>query len=1729
DALNYAGVISGTGSLTNDGGTFRLTNDNTYTGATILNSGELAIGTSGGSTGSIASQSVLFNGGDFYIRRNGDLTYSGIMSGSGSGQFRDYGNSGTLTLSGNSTRTSGTHFRGSRTIKLTHGNALGNSAFVFLLDGNSLVLSGGITTSFGNVNMLGTGATGINGALFSEAGDNVLGGGVSVRAANVTVGVDSGSTLTINGGISETVVGGLTKLDAGTLTLAGSSTITGDTTVSAGTLQIGSGGTSGSVTGNIVNNANVTFNRSDAHTYSGVISGTGTVTKLASNTLTFDGDNTYTGDTTVSAGTLQIGAGGTSGSIAGNIISNSNVTFSRSDTHIYAGVISGTGSLTNDGGFFRLTNDNTYTGSTILTSGQIQIGAPGGSTGSIASQSILFNGGNFSIRRDGDITYSGIMSGSGSFQAYGSGTLTLTGNSTRSGNNFFGGTRIIKPTHGNALGTGNVTIKDGGSLVLSGGITTSSGQLSLEGAGATGTNGALFSEAGDNVYGGSVRLVTTANVEIGVDSGSTLTINGGISESGGARSLTKSDDGTLTLAGSSTFSGGTTVSQGTLKLTNGSALGTGANTVDTGASLVLSGGITASAGQLTISGDGVGAIDGALFSEAGNNTYNGAIVLAADADFGADSGSTITFGNTINDNGGGFRFIGAGSGDFVFNGIVGGTNLFQLDIQRGNNVTFNNSVTTTDLLQVGAGAPVTGSIAVNADLTAGPAGITFNATGGSSQASGTSLISPAGLLALQGGNHSLTSSTNNVSALASIAGDVDFVNSGALQVGVPATVGMQNTGTINVSTVNGNIDIVNNISSTDTGSSAITFNAGSGSAAGTSGGGDIIVSNSSRIISGTGGRATLYTGSVAGSTVLASAIGSGSGRFRYGSDEATTNYTTALGSGNYLIYREQTTVSYTVNNVSKTYDGVTFTTGSASGASTGLVNGDLSFLSSTPFFTGSAIGATYPGSYVISVPSTTFSDLGYSAGGITNGTLTIGQKVLSVSPQFFTKTYDTNTSIPAASWSANITGLLTGDDVTITGAPVFSNANAGPNTILQGTVGITGTDSSGYSLVWSNGSGQINQAALTVTAVNDAKLIGQTDTTGYAGVMYSGFLGADGPSVFSAPITVTRTNSSINAPGSYTGVLRPSTALTTATNYTITGVNGDYDILPAGELLVRYANQTVTYGATATPSLLSAQYRDGSSNLLINLAPPVVSGNQYTFTDPFGGVAQFEVGATGATTSSSGNVSVGAYNLAATTVTQTSPNFSNNLTVVGGLTVTPSPITTSSITFSDKVYDGTTLATATSGASFAGVLTGDQVQIAGSFTFADKNVGANKSVTASGMTISGADSANYYLSAITGAGTASITPVQIDVSGLLAEDKIFDGTTAASIRDTSLITNSFFPADNVSISSIDAVFSNPAVGDKKTVTVSSINLGGSDAGNYVFNTPVQLVADIDALFIRLQGLTDINKTYDSTNQLPSGEVGYRLLSVLPEGVSLVGTPEYDSREGGLRQITQGSLQVIGISSEGYSLSWENGDGIIYGVPLQVTIHDASKTFGAEDPANYRGFSISGFVGTDTMDDLIGIPSVVRTNKEVEVPGVYADVLTLGGVRSSNYIFQYDLGDFAIGPDIQDLEIAGRTFSETQAISSTLSNLSPQNIDLIADSSVSYTDISSASGVSFENIRDQSGLSFETQRFPNIEDSGSTTEKADSKTIPGFFASIPDQLLKVFVVDGGIKLPEYSGL
>ena len=98
------------------------------------------------------------------------------------------------------------------------------------------------------------------------------------------------------------------------------------------------------------------------------MSGSGTITKIGTDTLTLTGDNTYTGITTISSGTLQLGNNSTSGSIVGNVLNDGVLAIDRSDDWIFAGDISGTGALTKSrASTLRLTGTNTYSGSTTLS------------------------------------------------------------------------------------------------------------------------------------------------------------------------------------------------------------------------------------------------------------------------------------------------------------------------------------------------------------------------------------------------------------------------------------------------------------------------------------------------------------------------------------------------------------------------------------------------------------------------------------------------------------------------------------------------------------------------------------------------------------------------------------------------------------------------------------------------------------------------------------------------------------------------------------------------------------------------------------------------------------------------------------------------------------------------------------------------------------------------------------------------------------------------------------------------------------------------------------------------------------------------------------------------------------------------------------------------------------------------------------------------------------------
>jgi fibronectin-binding autotransporter adhesin len=208
--------------------------------------------------------------------------------------------------------------------------------------------------------------------------------------ANTTFQIDNASAVTeVTGAISGT--GQLTKTGSGALVLIGTNTYSGGTTITAGTLQIGNGGTSGSIVGNVADNGTLAFDRSDTVAFGSVISGTGSLVQLGSGTLVLTGNSTYTGGTTISAGTLQIGNGGTTGNITGNVTDNGTLAFNRSDAVTFAEAISGTGSLAQLGsGTVTLTGNNTYSGFTTISAGTLQIGN-GGTSGSITGN-VIDNG-----------------------------------------------------------------------------------------------------------------------------------------------------------------------------------------------------------------------------------------------------------------------------------------------------------------------------------------------------------------------------------------------------------------------------------------------------------------------------------------------------------------------------------------------------------------------------------------------------------------------------------------------------------------------------------------------------------------------------------------------------------------------------------------------------------------------------------------------------------------------------------------------------------------------------------------------------------------------------------------------------------------------------------------------------------------------------------------------------------------------------------------------------------------------------------------------------------------------------------------------------------------------------------------------------------------------------------------------------------------------------------------
>lgn len=291
-----------------------------------------------------------------------------------------------------------------------------------------------------------------------------------------------------------------------------------------------------------------------------------------------------------------------------------------------------------------------------------------------------------------------------------------------------------------------------------------------------------------------------------------------------------------------------------------------------------------------------------------------------------------------------------------------------------------------------------------------------------------------------------------------------------------------------------------------------------------------------------------------------------------------------------------------------------------------------------------------------------------------------------------------------------------------------------------------------------------------------------------------------------------------------------------------TNVNAEVTVLPIPKL-----------NTTGTVSAMTTVYGTASSSQNFSFTGSTLSGSTVTATPPAG----FEVatasggpyGATATYSVTSGSASGTVYiRLAATTKVGT---YSGNITLSDGTTsktvsvpnstVTQKTLTITGLSGVDKVYDGNTTATLSGTAALTGIVGSDNVSLSGSPTanFNDKKVGTDKPITVSGYSLTGTDAGNYTLTQPTGL-KANITAKALTVTGAVAQDKVWDGTTAATITGATL--SGLISPDVVTISG-GGTFAQSNAGNNIAVT-AGLTLGGTDAGNYSLTQPTGLKANI---------------------------------------------------------------------------------------------------------------------------------------------------------------------------------------------------------------------------------------------------------------------------------------------
>ena len=818
-------------------------------------------------TGNTASTFIKTGAGSLVIQ-NANTGFTGILRlDQGTAEFRNAGSlgSGVVQLNG-----------GSLSLSQNASTAYNNN-LVMLNDSTLRVSrlsgSGSVTHTVGNLDL--------GSRTLSVTGD----GSAALQVSSITL-TGTGTLNPTTADLRAGAIGGsfdLTKSGSGALVLTAASNYTGSTVINGGTLRLGlanvipdasaltlaSGGsfdlagfsdTIGSLggAGNVaLSTATLTTGAGSGSSFSGIISGTGGLTKSgAATTFTLSGANTYTGATLVNEGTLAMGG---------------------------VNRLSGSTDLTVAAGAVFLLNGNATLVSSLAGGGAVTLDGGTLTTGATSS------------------SFSGVLTGTGGLVKSGTGNFTASGNSTYTGSTAVQGGGIIMRSSA-ALGTtGSVSVSAGAAISLENNIPVGVKALALTGSGISG-GGALVNNSGTNSWAGNVTLGSGTTITSSSGSlvlggaanlgGSLLTVNGSgtttmsgvVSGTAGAAALDKSGVGTLILSGTNTYSGATTISQGILQVDNTTALGaTGSGdgtVVADGATLLLqsASGLAIGNEPLTLNGSGFGG-NGAFRSQTGENVWNGGITFASDSTVRVDTGSILTLNGLLAESGGTRGLSKDGGGMLIISGLVsttgplliqGGTlqlgaaerlgDVSAVNISTGATFDLNNNDETIGSL-AGAGSVTLGSdiIVSGGDLTTG---------GDNSSTAFSGIISGLGSIIKGGSGSQILSGTSTYTGITTIRGGVLSVATLA-NGGVNSAIGASTNADINLVLDGGTLRYTGAAQSTDR--SYTIGTAGGGFDA--SGSGALTLSGSATLAGTDAARTLTLAGNSTGNNTLSAALG----------------------------------------------------------------------------------------------------------------------------------------------------------------------------------------------------------------------------------------------------------------------------------------------------------------------------------------------------------------------------------------------------------------------------------------------------------------------------------------------------------------------------------------------------------------------------------------------------------------------------------------------------------------------------------------------------------------------------------------------------------------------------------------------------------------------------------------------------------------------------------------